>query len=265
MNFLNIGSSIAFICYIIASAAILTRLFHTKGPNLVLVLTFACIAIIAHTLTTVQSIFYLHEINFSLPNVITLVSLVITLIFTTIALKFKVNLLLPVVYGFAGIWQLVMIFIPPVAQITLAADKLVLISHITLALIAYCVLIIATLYTFRVAYINFKLKSKNLTAVTHLPPLMQVENQLFLILALGTFFLFVSQLSGFIFLEDFFTKERAHKTVFSLLALGIYLLILWGHFKQGWRGHKVLVLTIIASTLLTLSYFGSRFVKEFLL
>ena len=187
MNFLNIGSSIAFICYMIASAAVLTRLFHAKGPNLVLVLTFGCIAIIAHTLTGAHSIFYQHDINFSLPNVITLVSLLITLIFTTIALKYKVNLLLPVVYGFAGIWQLIMIFIPPVAQIPLAAEKLVLVSHITLALIAYCVLIIATLYSFQVAYINFKLKSKNLAAVHHLPPLMQVENQLFLILALGTF------------------------------------------------------------------------------
>jgi len=249
----------------IATAAIVTRLFHPKGPNLIFVLSFGCIAIIAHTLTSTQFIFVHQEINFSLPNVIALVSLIITLIFTTIALKYKVNLLLPVVYGFAGIWQLVMIFIPPVAEIALTADKLILITHITLALIAYCVLIIATLYTFQVAYINFKLKSKNLTAVSHLPPLMQVENQLFIILALGTFCLFVSELVGFIFMDNFISKETAHKTVLSLIALGLYLAILWGHFRKGWRGHRVLVLTISASALLTLSYFGSRFVKEFLL
>jgi len=249
----------------IATAAIMTRLFHPKGPNLIFVLSFGCLAIIAHTLTSTQFILVHQEINFSLPNVIALVSLIITLIFTTIALKYKVNLLLPVVYGFAGIWQLVMIFIPPVAEIALTADKLILITHITLALIAYCVLIIATLYTFQVAYINFKLKSKNLTAVSHLPPLMQVENQLFIILALGTFCLFVSELVGFIFMDNFISKETAHKTVLSLIALGLYLTILWGHFRKGWRGHRVLVLTISASALLTLSYFGSRFVKEFLL
>jgi len=265
VNFLTIGSSVAFISYMIATAAIVTRLFHPKGPNLIFVLSFGCIAIIAHTLTSTQFIFVHQEINFSLPNVIALVSLIITLIFTTIALKYKVNLLLPVVYGFAGIWQLVMIFIPPVAEIALTADKLILITHITLALIAYCVLIIATLYTFQVAYINFKLKSKNLTAVSHLPPLMQVENQLFIILALGTFCLFVSELVGFIFMDNFISKETAHKTVLSLIALGLYLAILWGHFRKGWRGHRVLVLTISASALLTLSYFGSRFVKEFLL
>ncbi|MFQ3268136.1 MAG: ABC-type uncharacterized transport system permease subunit, partial [Colwellia sp.] len=33
----------------------------------------------------------------------------------------------------------------------------------------------------------------------------------------------------------------------------------------GWRGQKVLVLMVSASGLLTLAYFGSRFVKEFIL
>jgi len=229
------------------------------------VLTLGCIAIIAHTLSNGQYLVQQADINFSLPNVISLVSLIITLCVSAAALKYKVNLLLPVVYGFAGIWQLLMIFIPPTAQIPLSTEKVFLVTHITLALIAYCVLIIATLYAFQVAYINYKLKSKNLSAVSHLPPLMQVENQLFLILNIGTLCLLLSEFSGFVFLDDFLSKERAHKTVLSLMSLFVYMIILWGHFKQGWRGHKVLVLTVVASLLLTLSYFGSRFVKEFIL
>ncbi len=265
MDLLVISSSIAFITYMLATVAILSRLFHPKGPNLTLVLSLACVAIISHTLNNTHFLLNQSNINFSLPNVISLVSLVITLAVSAVALRFKVNLLLPVVYGFAGIWQLLMIFIPPVEQIPLVAEKIILVSHITLALIAYCVLIIATLYAFQVAYINLKLKSKNLTAVSHLPPLMQVESQLFMLLAIGTFCLFVSELGGFLFLEGFLEKENIHKTILSLIALLIYTATLWGHYKQGWRGHKVLVLTITASSLLTLSYFGSRFVKEFLL
>lgn len=265
MDLLVIGSSVAFVSYMLASIALVSKLFHPKGPNIILVLSLGCIAIIAHTLNNGQYLYHQADINFSLPNVISLVSLIITLSVSAAALKYKVNLLLPVVYGFAGLWQLLMIFIPPIAQIPLSSEKFFLVTHIILSLIAYCVLVIATLYAFQVAYINYKLKSKNLVAVSHLPPLMQVENQLFLILNLGTLCLLLSQFSGFIFLDDFLSKERAHKTVLSLMSLFVYLIIMWGHFKQGWRGHKVLILTVFATSLLTLSYFGSRFVKEFLL
>ena len=265
MDFLVIGSGIA---YLLATIAIVSRLFHPKGPNAKVYLTLAFIAISTHILS--KTLFFVVQtdhgsLNFSLPNVISLVSLFIALAVSVVALRFKLNLLLPVVYGFAGIWQLLLLFILPEETLPLATSEIILISHISLALIAYCVLIIATLFAFQVTYINYKLKNKNLHAVAHLPPLMQVEKQLFTILILGTLILLISEITGFIFLENFMSKENAHKTIFSLVALFLYLLILWGHFKQGWRGHKVLVLTICASALLTLSYFGSRFVKEFLL
>ena len=265
MELLDIYSIVAFISYLLATLAILTRLFHPQGPNLKIVLILGAIAVISHSLTNAHILFFNNGVNFSLPNVISIVSLLITLSVSAISFRFKVNLLLPVVYGFAGIWQLLMIFIPPLDEIPLSTGKMVVLTHIVLSLIAYCILVIATLYAFQVAYINFKLKSKNLAAVSHLPPLMQVEKQLFIILAIGAISLIASELTGFIFLENFLSKDTAHKTVLSLIALIIYLTILWGHFKQGWRGHRVLVLTITATALLTLSYFGSRFVKEFLL
>ncbi|MEY8214185.1 MAG: cytochrome c biogenesis protein CcsA [Colwellia sp.] len=265
MNFLVIGSSLAFLLYILATLAIVTRLFHPKGPNITLVLSLAAAAIIVHGFNDALLFFSQETINFNLPNVISLVSLIITVVVTLVAFRSKVNLLLPVIYGFTGLWQLVIIFIPPIDSIPLVIGKVILLSHISFALIAYCVLIIATLYAFQVTYINLKLKSKNLTAVSHLPPLMQVEKQLFSILTVGTAILFVSQIIGFVFLDGFLAKENAHKTLLSLVSFAIYSLILWGHFEKGWRGHKVLVLMVSASGLLTLAYFGSRFVKEFIL
>jgi len=265
VEFSSISSFTAFVCYSIATLSILSRLFHPKGPNLVITLIFACLAIIFHTLSNSQFLFAASHLNLSLPNVVSLVSLIITLVISTVALRFKVNLLLPVIYGFAGLWQLGMIFIAPMGGMEIIADKLAILSHITLALIAYCILVIATLYAFQVAYINMKLKSKNLQAVSQLPPLMQVERQLFTILLLGSVCLLTSQIVGFIFLEGMISKENAHKTVLSLIACALYFITLWGHFKQGWRGQRVLSLTVIATFILTLAYFGSRFVKEFLL
>lgn len=265
MNFLVIGSSLAFILYMLATLAVVTRLFHPAGPNIKLVLGLAVTAIIVHAFNDALLFFTQDSINFNLPNVISLVSLMITITVTLVALRFKVSLLLPVTYGFTGLWQLVTLFLPPIDSIPLIISKAILLSHISFALIAYCILVIATLYVFQVTYINLKLKSKNLTAVAHLPPLMQVEKQLFNILTIGTATLFVSQVIGFIFLDGFLAKENAHKTVLSIVALVIYNIILWGHFVKGWRGHRVLVLMVIASTLLTLAYFGSRFVREFIL
>ena len=265
MDFSTLATFAACICYLLATFAVILRLFHPKGPHLVSVLSLGCVAIVLHTVTTGQFLLSDSAINFALPNVISLVSLVICLSVTAMALKYKVNLLLPVSYGFAGIWQIVTLFIPHNAKMPLVADKLAVVSHVSMALIAYSILIIAMLYAFQVAYINMKLKDKNLTAVSHLPPLMQVESQLFNILAIGTMCLFFSQVVGFFFLENFLSKSNAHKTVLSLMALAVYITILWGHYRQGWRGHRVLVLTITASTLLTLAYFGSRFVKEVLL
>lgn len=265
MEFSSITSFAAFVCYSIATLSILSRLFHPKGPNLIITLIFASLAIVFHALSNSQFLISEHSFNFSLPNVVSLVSLVITLSISTVALRFKVNLLLPVIYGFAGLWQLAMIFILPESGMSIVIDKMAILSHITLALVAYCILVIATLYAFQVAYINMKLKSKNLLAVTQLPPLMQVERQLFSILLVGSVCLLLSQVVGFIFLDGMVSKENAHKTILSLIACSIYFVTLWGHFKQGWRGQRVLILTISATFVLTLAYFGSRFVKEFLI
>ncbi len=265
MSFIHTTSLIAILCYFAATFSVVSRLFHEKGPNHVLVLFFACCAIVPHVLVTTNMLFTTDEINFNLPNVITLVSLVIALLITLTALKYKVSLLMPVAYAFAGSWILATLFMPAVSNIPLTASKIGLVTHITFSLIAYCVLVIACLYSFQVSYINIKLKEKNLMVLNHLPPLMLVERQLYIILAIGTLCLIATQVTGTLFLDSFFSKANAHKTVLSFIALLIYCVILWGHFRLGWRGHKVQTLTIIATVILTLSYFGSRFVKEFLL
>lgn len=265
MNLFIICALVSCLAYGASTSAVLTRLFKPQGPKLVLVLGLACVAIISQCLALSQQLFSDSDVNFNLPNVISLVCLVITSLVTIVALRFKINLLLPVAYGFAALWMLIVTLMPPVGQIILTANSFVMVTHITLALVAYCILIIATLYAFQVNYINSRLKGKDLSVVDHLPPLMQVENQLFLILTSGTLCLFISQIVGMTFLDNFFAKENLHKTVLSLVALGFYTFTLWGHYRLGWRGHRVLSLTLVATGLLTLAYFGSRFVKEFLL
>ena len=96
MDFLVIGSSIAFIVYMLATMAIVSRLFHPNGPNLGKALTIATVAIVIHLFNDANLFFNQDGINFSLPNVISLVSLIITISISIVALRVKVNLLLPV-------------------------------------------------------------------------------------------------------------------------------------------------------------------------
>jgi ABC-type uncharacterized transport system permease subunit len=67
------------------------------------------------------------------------------------------------------------------------------------------------------------------------------------------------------FLDNMFAREQAHKTALSLLAWGLYSIILIGHSAFGWRGKPVIWSTIAGGVLLTLAYFGSRFVREVIL
>ncbi|TRX57473.1 inner membrane protein YpjD [Thalassomonas sp. M1454] len=251
--------------YAFAALSVFSKLFHPEGPNPKLYLSLGSLAIVLHSLLLSQSIFFQNSVDLSLMNVISLVAFIISVSITLIAIRFKANLILPVVYGFAALIQLTILLFPEHTHLAIDAGQFSLVLHISLALMSYAILVIATLYALQVSYINLKLKTKNLAAVNHLPPLLQVESQLFSIMLAGTLCLIISQIVGFAFVDGFLASENIHKTVLSLLALALYIIILLGHYRLGWRGHKVLLLSLTATAVLTLSYFGSRFVKEFLL
>jgi ABC-type uncharacterized transport system permease subunit len=251
--------------YTLAVITILLRLFHRQGPNIILALSLGCFGILSHSALLAHQMFEANMVNFNLANVVSLVALIITLSTTLMAIRYRLHLILPVVFGFSALWLLIEFIFHPSAEIPLAADKMMIVSHISIALLAYAILIIATLFAFLVNYISYQLKNKKLLDLQHMPPLMRVEQQSFFLLALGTLLLLISEVSGFIFLDGFITKENAHKTILSVLALIIYGYTLHGHYSKGWRGQKVTWLTTIGTLCLTLSYFGSRFVKEFIL
>lgn len=265
MDLFNILTIVVTLCYIAAAGSISSKLLHHEGPNPKVFLPIGCVAVICHAIIILPQLFIDKTLDVSLLNMVSLMAFLISLTTTVIAFKHKANLILPVSYGFAALLVAAISFIPSTSHVLLDLEQVGLFVHITLALLAYAILAIATLYAFQVNYISFKLKSKNLMAVSHLPPLMKVESQLFNILLAGTICLFISQIIGLIFIEQFLGKAYIHKTVLSFIALFIYITMIWGHYKQGWRGTRILSLALISTSLLTLSYFGSKFVKEFLL
>lgn len=260
-------SAISCILYLLASGVVVTGMFRQNGPNRSVANLLVISAMGLHIILLQSSIFNAPELgqNLSMLNVASLVGWLISVTMLLASVKLPNTILLPVVYGFTGLIVLLSSFIPD-AHIMHLELQLSLLVHITLSLFAYACLGIAFLYALQLSYINLRLKEKNASMLhSSLPPLLAVENILFKLLLVGTILLTLSLISGFVFLDNMFAQEQAHKTVLSMLAWGIYSTILIGHSALGWRGKPVIWSTTIAGVLLTLAYFGSRFVREVLL
>ncbi|MEE2000970.1 cytochrome c biogenesis protein CcsA [Alkalimonas sp. MEB108] len=255
----------AMLAYALAAGTILSRLFHPAGPALKLTFSAACLGLALHAISLSAALFTSDGQNFSLLNVSSLVSWLITMAVTLTALRSPLVLLLPVVYGCAALVQLAVLLLPQGTQLLQIDQNPLLLLHILVAFIAYVILILATLYSVQVSYISYKLKHKALSMTSQLPPLMQAEVLQFRLLLIGTVLLGITLLSGALFTSDWLGKQNLHKNVLSLLAFVLFALLSWGHARLGWRGKTAISLTLVASLLLTLAYFGSRFVREVLL
>src|SRR5690625_2145637 len=101
--------------------------------------------------------------------------------------------------------------------------------------------------------------------VSLLLPFQTMETLLLDMLWAGVLLLTLFILSGFVFLDDMFAQHVAHKTVFSLAAWVIYVVLLWGRHRVGWRGYTAIRWTLAGFVLLMLAYFGSKLVLELIL
>jgi ABC-type uncharacterized transport system permease subunit len=138
--------------------------------------------------------------------------------------------------------------------------------HITLSVIAYCVLSIAAIQAILIYFQNNNLKKKNNTILMrNLPPLLTMEKLLFEMLWSGTLLLALAVVAGFIFVDNLFTQQLVHKTFFSLLSLAVFSTLLYGRKAHGWRGLTASKLTLWGAGLLMLGFFGSKFVLEWVL
>ena len=75
----------------------------------------------------------------------------------------------------------------------------------------------------------------------------------------------VSIATGVVFVENLFDQHLVHKTILSIIAFGLFGILLLGRAWVGWRGRPALSLYLGGFAALVLAYFGSRFVLEVIL
>jgi ABC-type uncharacterized transport system permease subunit len=139
--------------------------------------------------------------------------------------------------------------------------------HLTLAMFAYGLFVIALLHATLMAVAERQLHRRGTSAFPNLPPLLTLETLLFRMIGAAFVLLTLTLLTGVAFSETLFGRAlRAdHKTVFALLSWLTFGLLLAGRLRYGWRGRTALRWTLTGFVMLLLAYVGSRFVLEVLL
>jgi ABC-type uncharacterized transport system permease subunit len=138
--------------------------------------------------------------------------------------------------------------------------------HVVIALLAYSVLSIAAVLALLLAVQERALRARRPgMLVRALPPLTQTEALLFRLIGAGFALLTLTLLSGFLFIANIRAQHLVHTTVLSVVAWLIFGALLWGRWRQGWRGRSAVNHTLIGMAVLGLAFFGSKFVLEVIL
>jgi ABC-type uncharacterized transport system permease subunit len=93
-------------------------------------------------------------------------------------------------------------------------------------------------------------------------PLLQLERVTFRFVQAGFVVLTATLVLGLVTAAQW---RWDHKTVFSLLAWGVFAALLLGRQLRGWRGRRATRWLYVGAALLLLAYAGSRFVFEIVL
>ncbi|MEX0605415.1 MAG: cytochrome c biogenesis protein CcsA [Marinobacter sp.] len=144
-----------------------------------------------------------------------------------------------------------------------AQDNWGMLSHIALSVTAYSLFSLAAAQALLLYFQNRQLKQNyNSLLVSNLPPLQTMESLLFELVWAGVIMLVLSIITGAIFVDDLFAQDLAHKTLFSLISLAVFVGLLIGRYTQGWRGITASRWTLAGCMLLMIGFYGSKLVLE---
>ncbi|MDP8098621.1 cytochrome C assembly family protein [Pasteurella atlantica] len=231
---------------------------NTNKPNTTVILGFGILAVLLHFITLSNQLSTMFGFRLTIINVVSFICLLMSLMMTFAITKWKTSLL-----------PLLVIYILSIVSVALSgvitgetakyfSQNISLLFHISIAMLSYAMFFIALLYVFQLKWIDIKLKNKQLSFNSHLPPLMTVERHLFSLTFIAQVLLTLTLITGIIYLPQVFSNNQIHKTVFSFMAWIIYAMLLFGQWKLHWRGKRVLIYSISGMILLTVGYFGSR-------
>tara|TARA_B110000967_G_scaffold209487_1_gene265888 strand:+ start:453 stop:1223 length:771 start_codon:yes stop_codon:yes gene_type:complete len=251
--------ALPFIAYLL-SGLLLTRYFvlgsvtnqHRTIVNLMLLIACSSHGYILFELWQYDGVF------FGLTASISFVAWVVsTLLFLTSFSK-PIQSLGILIYPLSAI-AVIIAFLFPGTQGKLLSISIA--AHVFLSIGAYAILAIAVGQSVLLSIQERYLHERNFnTFVDRLPALQTMESFLYQSLKMGLLLLTLSLISGYLYIDEFFSQNITYKTILSIIAWFGFAIIIIGHNIFGWRGKLVAVSTQIAFSVLVLSYFGTKFI-----
>ena len=132
--------------------------------------------------------------------------------------------------------------------------------HIFLSTLALIVLCSAALQALLLASQEWILKHKQAIGRTqYCPPLEAMETHSFALISIAIVLLTLLLTTSLILFHPISEQSLWQKTFLSLLAWGVFLMLLIGRSYFGWRGKIVISWTLIGTGLIAMVYLGAVF------
>lgn len=251
--------------YAIATGLLLKQWLSVGKNQSSLPLYVAAAAVLFHAIGGYPTIFTQQGIDLGFFSALLFTNWLMVVLLVTASFSLPIGCLGLLVYPFA-ILTIVLRLTSEQQHILTQTLSTGLEAHILISVLAYSLLSIAVTQAILLAIQDKYLHNKHPAGFLRtLPSLETMEILLFRLIGLGVIALTFSLLSGFIYLENMFAQHIVHKTILSIIAWIIFVVLLWGHARFGWRGKVAIKWSISGFTLLMLAYFGSKFVLELIL
>ncbi|WP_346836881.1 cytochrome c biogenesis protein CcsA [Microbulbifer sp. SAOS-129_SWC] len=236
-----------------------------RQPHMVPLLALLAGALVAHGISLYYTLISPTGYRFDLLAMLSLVSWTINLLVLLLATRQPLQPLILILAPLGVLTVFAAVYdwggVAPRQQLSTGIAV-----HALLSITAYSLLTIATLQAIYLYYQNQQLHNHKPGGISRLlPPLQTMESLLFGLVAFGQILLTASLITGFLFVDNLFAQHLVHKTVLSILAWLLYSVLLWGHWKLGWRGNTAVRWTLAAFAALMLAFFGSKLVLEVIL
>lgn len=257
----------AVVCYLLAGLLLWRRLSHRSNEAKTIPLLLAAGGTILHAVVLYYNIAAGADagLNMGITNMLSLAMVFIALLLVISAWSNPIENLGIAILPLAALSLLLEHVFPTTHTLSLTYS-VGMATHIFFSILAYSLLSMAAVQAALLSVQDGQLHARQPGGIIRaLPPLETMESLLFQMILGGFVLQSLSLVSGIVYVEDLFAQHLVHKTVLSIAAWLVFAVLLWGHFRYGWRGRTATRWTLSGFFALVMAYFGSKYVLEILL
>lgn len=202
-------------------------------------------------------------ISLSLIPMLSVTAFAMSLVIALNQIRRPMNHIAQLVFPIAGLTLLIQTVYPGQGPMRVdVAPALTL--HIILSILAYSLLALGALQALYLTWHDQRMRKKQSGASLFLP-IQTLDTLLFESIWTGLIALTLAIGTGFLFMDSHSVPGLIHHTLLTALAWLVFVVLLWGRYRLGWRGSLAAGWTLLGFAFLALGYFGSKFVVEVLL